>query len=49
MDFRVTEHLTAFAEYNRYDIDINSDDFNGQLKNSGPVFDTGQVGVKFQF
>ena len=49
VDFRVTEHLTAFAEYNRYDIDIDSDDFNGQLSNSGPEFDTGQVGVKFQF
>lgn len=49
VDFRVTEHLTAFAEYNRYDIDIDSDDFNGQLNNSGPEFDTGQVGVKFQF
>lgn len=49
VDFRVTEQLTAFAEYNRYDIDIDSDDFNGQLNNSGPEFDTAQVGVKFQF
>jgi opacity protein-like surface antigen len=49
VDFRVTEQLTAFAEYNRYNVDIDEDDFNGQVTNSGPDFDTGRVGLKFQF
>ncbi|MBR9872187.1 MAG: porin family protein [Gammaproteobacteria bacterium] len=49
VDFRVTEQLTAFAEYNRYNVDIDEDDFNGQVNNSGPDFDTGRVGLKFQF
>ncbi|QBM18838.1 hypothetical protein MARI_29810 [Marinobacter sp. JH2] len=49
VDFRVTQQLTAFAEYNRYNVDIDKDDFNGQVNNSGPDFDTGRVGLKFQF
>ena len=49
VDFRVTEQLTAFAEYNRYNVDIDEDDFNGQVTNDGPDFDTGRVGLKFQF
>lgn len=49
VDFRVTESLTAFAEYNRYNVDIDEDDFNGQITNNGPDFDTGRVGLKYQF
>lgn len=49
VDFRVTEKLTAFAEYNRYNVDIDEDDFNGQVTNDGPDFDTGRVGMRFQF
>ncbi len=49
VDFRVTQQLTAFAEYNRYNVDIDKEDFNGQVTNSGPEFDTGRVGLKFQF
>ena len=49
LDFRVTPQLTAFAEYNRYNVDIDKEDFNGQVTNSGPEFDTGRVGLKFQF
>jgi len=49
VDFRVTDNLTAFAEYNRYNVDIDEDDFNGQVTNDGPDFDTGSVGLKFQF
>ena len=49
VDFRVTQHLTAFAEYNRYNVDIDEDDFNGQVTNDGPEFDTGRVGLKYQF
>ncbi|MDV3502213.1 outer membrane beta-barrel protein [Marinobacter sp. M-5] len=49
VDFRVTEQLTAFAEYDRYNVDIDEDDFNGQVTNDGPDFDTGRVGVRFQF
>tara|TARA_R110002110_G_C13412231_1_gene713725 strand:+ start:419 stop:997 length:579 start_codon:yes stop_codon:yes gene_type:complete len=49
VDFRITEHLTTFLEYNRYNVDIDEDDFNGQLNNDGPEFDTAQVGLKFQF
>ncbi|MBI42728.1 porin family protein [Marinobacter lutaoensis] len=49
VDFRVTERLTAFAEYDRYNVDIDEDDFNGQVTNDGPDFDTGRVGLKFQF
>lgn len=48
VDFRVTGQLTAFAEYNRYNVDIDEDDFNGQVTNSGPEFDTGRVGLKYQ-
>ena len=49
VDFRVTPALTAFAEYNRYNIDIDDSDFNGQITNDGPEFDTGRVGLKYQF
>lgn len=49
VDFRVTPQLTAFAEYNRYNVDIDESDFNGQITNDGPEFDTGRVGLKFQF
>ncbi|TYC57026.1 porin family protein [Marinobacter sp. BW6] len=49
VDFRVTPQLTAFAEYNRYNVDIDKEDFNGQVTNSGPEFDTGRVGLKYQF
>lgn len=49
VDFRVTRQLTAFAEYNRYNVDIDESDFNGQVTNDGPDFDTGRVGLKYQF
>jgi opacity protein-like surface antigen len=49
VDFRVTDSLTAFAEYARYNVDIDEDDFNGQITNDGPDFDTGRVGLKYQF
>ncbi|KMQ76738.1 porin family protein [Marinobacter subterrani] len=49
VDFRVTPKLTAFAEYNRYSVDVEEEDFNGQVTNSGPEFDTGRVGLKYQF
>lgn len=49
VDFRITEQVTAYAEYNRYNVDIDEDDFNGQITNDGPDFDTGRVGLKFQF
>lgn len=49
VDFRVTEQLTAFGEYNRYNVDIDEDDFNGQVTNDGPDFDTARVGLRFQF
>lgn len=49
VDFRVTEQLTAFTEYDRYNVDIDEDDFNGQVTNDGPEFDTARVGMRFQF
>lgn len=49
VDFRMTNSLTAFAEYARYNVDIDEDDFNGQITNNGPDFDTGRVGLKYQF
>lgn len=49
VDFRVTNSLNAFAEYARYNVDIDEDDFNGQITNNGPDFDTGRVGLKYQF
>lgn len=49
VDFRMTQQLTAFAEYNHYNVDIDEDDFNGQVTNDGPEFDTGRVGLKYQF
>ncbi len=48
-DFRMTESLTAFAEYKRYDIDVKSRHFDNQISNNGPELDTAQIGVKFQF
>ena len=41
--------LTAFAEYDHYNVDIDESDFNGQVTNDGPEFDTGRVGLKYQF
>lgn len=49
VDFRVTPQLTAFAEYNRYSVEVDEEDFNGQVTNDGPEFDTGRVGLKYQF
>jgi opacity protein-like surface antigen len=49
VDFRVSQNLTAFAEYNHYNVDIDESDFNGQVTNDGPEFDTGRVGLKYQF
>lgn len=49
VDFRMTERLTAFGEYNRYNVDIDEDDFNGQVTNDGPDFDTARVGLRFLF
>lgn len=49
VDFRVSQHLTAFAEYDHYNVDIDESDFNGQVTNDGPEFDTGRIGLKFQF
>lgn len=50
VDFMMTESLTAFAEYNRYNLDdIDEDDFNGQVTEDGPKFDTARVGLKYTF
>lgn len=49
VDFLVAPQLTAFAEYDRYNVDIDESDFNGQVTNDGPAFDTARVGVRFQF
>lgn len=48
-DFRISEMLTAFAEYDRYNVDIDESDFNGQVNNDGPAFDTARVGVRVLF
>lgn len=49
VDFRVTHSLTAFAEYNRYTVEIDEDDFNGQVNNDGPEFDTARIGARYTF
>lgn len=49
VDFMVSQSLTAFAEYDRYNLDIDEDDFNGQVTNSGPKFDTARVGLRYTF
>ncbi|MEQ5834123.1 outer membrane beta-barrel protein [Marinobacter sp. NFXS9] len=49
VDFRVTDSLTAYAEYDRYNVDIDEDDFNGQVTNDGPSFDTARVGLNYMF
>ncbi|MCK7543948.1 outer membrane beta-barrel protein [Marinobacter bryozoorum] len=49
VDFMMTHSLTAFAEYNRYNVDIDEDDFNGQVTNDGPEFDTARVGLRYTF
>lgn len=49
IDFRVSEMLTAFAEYDYYNVEIDEDDFNGQVTNDGPRFDTARVGMRVMF
>lgn len=49
VDFRITEHLSTFLEYNRYNVDIDKKDFHNNLSNDNPKFDTAQVGLKLQF
>ena len=49
IDFMVTPSLTAFAEYNRYNVDIDEDDFDGEITNDGPDFDTARVGLRYTF
>lgn len=49
VDFMMTPSLSAFAEYNRYNVDIDEDDFNGEITNSGPKFDTARVGLRYTF
>ncbi|MDG5498446.1 porin family protein [Marinobacter sp. BGYM27] len=49
VDFRISEMLSAYAEYDRYNVDIDEDDFNGQVTNDGPEFDTARVGMRVMF
>lgn len=49
VDFMMTRSLTAFAEYNRYNLDIDEDDFDGEVTNDGPEFDTARVGLRYTF
>ena len=49
VDFRISEMLSADAEYDRYNVDIDEDDFNGQVTNDGPEFDTARVGMRVMF
>lgn len=49
VDFKVNRNLTAFAEYNRYNVEIDEEDFNGQVTNDGPEFDSARVGMRFMF
>lgn len=49
VDFRVNESLMAFAEYDRYNVDVDENDFNGQVTNDGPEFDTARLGLSYMF
>lgn len=49
VDFWVIQYLIVFVEYNWYNVDIDEDDFNGQVINDGFEFDIGWVGLKYQF
>jgi predicted porin len=48
-DYRVTEAVSVFAEYNRYNVEVDGDDFNNQLDDDTPRFDTAQVGMRYRF
>lgn len=49
VDFKVSRSVTAYAEYDRFNVDIDEDDFNGQITNDGPEFDTVRVGLGYTF
>ncbi len=48
-DYRVTEAVSVFAEYNRYNVEVDGDDFNNELDDDTPRFDTAQVGARYRF
>lgn len=49
VDFRISEPLFFYAEYNRYRVKIDEDDFGEPLDEDSPKFDTATVGLKFVF
>lgn len=49
VDFRVHEKVTLFAQYDRYNVDLDKTDFNGQIDDDEPEFDAGRVGVRIVF
>lgn len=48
-DYRVSPAVSLFAEYNRYNVEVDGDDFNNQLDDDSPDFDTAQVGMRYRF
>lgn len=49
VDFRAHEKFTVFAQYDRYNVDIDESDFTGQIADDEPEFDTARLGVRFVF
>lgn len=48
-DYRFSSTLSLYAEYNRYNVEIDADDFNNQIDDDEPDFDTAQIGLRYQF
>lgn len=48
-DYRFSPAVSAYLEYNRYNVEIDGDDFDNQIDDDGPDFDTAQIGLRYQF
>jgi len=48
-DYRFSSVLSLYAEYNRYNVEVDGDDFDNQLDDDKPDFDTAQIGLRYQF
>lgn len=49
LDFRAHEKVTIFAQYDRYNVEIDKSDFTGRIDEDSPEFDTARLGVRFMF
>lgn len=49
VDYRVHERVTLFAQYDRYNVDLDKQDFDGRITDDSPKFDAARLGLRLVF